>query len=88
MNLRTILLSGVAVVSIGTAFGSKTTTRIPGPVSIFQGGVCINWPSPTVEQFCSETYTGPQCTAIGGDLAYKFEATSTPSCSVPLRRPF
>lgn len=89
MNLRTIILSGVVLLATSATFGFKSKLASPGPVSIFLSGVCTNMPYQTNEPVCVETGTGPQCTATAFMYpVYKFEATTTPSCSVPLRKPF
>lgn len=89
MNLRTILLSGVVLLALVVTFGFKPKATGPGPVSVFLSGVCTNVGFTTNEPICSETGTGPQCTVtVARYPAYKFEATTTPSCSVPLREPF
>jgi len=89
MKLRTILLGGAVVLALSATFGFKAKKVGPGPVSVFEAGVCVNRPWTTNEPTCTETGTGPQCTAtVANYLVYKFEATTTPSCSVPLRRPF
>lgn len=89
MTLRTILFSGVILLALSITFGFKSNITTPGPISIFLGGVCTNSGSPTNEPVCTVSGTGPQCTALAARyLAYKFEATTTPSCSVPLREPF
>ena len=89
MNLRTMLLSGVVLLALTVTFGFKPKKLGEGPVSIFLSGVCTNMPFSTNEMYCSETGTGPQCTTQTAHyLAYKFELTTTPTCSVPLRQPF
>lgn len=89
MNLRSIVLSGVLLLTVAVTFGFKSAKRDLGPVSIFAGGICTNFAANTNEPVCTATGTGPQCTVTGARyLAYKFEPTSTPTCSVPLRTPF
>jgi len=89
MNLRTLLLSGAVLFALTATFGFKSKTVNTGPVSIRPGTVCTNFPSGTNEPVCTPTGTGPQCTVTGARyLAYQFEATTTPTCSVPLRTPY
>jgi len=87
MNLRSVFFSGVILLSLTVTFGVKSNAKRIGPASALIGNTCINV-SATNETYCFETGTGPQCTALGSYPAYKFEATTTPSCSIPLRQPF
>jgi len=88
MKTRNLLMTLVFMIAVTASFGSKMTAKPPGVVSVYLNGTCVNIIDDPDQAYCMPNYTGPQCTVNGVRLAYEFEATTTPTCSIPLRQLF
>jgi hypothetical protein len=89
MKIRTILMASAFVAPTGFLVAFKANHPMTTPIAIISNGQCIQSGLSTDQPFCDASLTGPQCTALSGTkLAYEFEPSTTPSCSIPLRQPF
>lgn len=87
MKFRRILMTGALSIAVMAAFGFKVKGKSLIDYSTYINGVCYNLSGVPNQEYCEVFFTGPQCT-VGVNPIYEFEATTTPTCSKPLRQPF